>query len=293
MRRRLNAVCCSALLLFSSASYANAQVERASLTGTVKDSSDAVVPGATVTARSVASDVPSQSISDAQGAFIIGGLIPGAYIVEVELAGIQKRSRRVDLDTGSRTRVDFSLSLGAVEQNITVVGLSPLMNTEQSTLGTVISQPEVRQLPLSLRNWDDLIGLAPGVQGDRYTEQAGSTAAGRTGGVNVHGMRSLANNFLLDGLDNNSIPADRIDPVARQIMDLFPLPNATGPNNYFRVGANTTDDSQRYLLRGDGHLSASDNIFGRFFYSDRDRFIPGNYGGIADGTSTSARGRQN
>ena len=423
-------------------SNASAQVDRATVLGTVKDSSDAVVPGATVTARSVATDVPSQSISDAQGAFIIGGLIPGAYIVEVELAGFQKRSRRVDLDTGSRTRVDFSLSLGAVEQNITVVGLSPLMNTEQSTLGTVISQPEVRQLPLSLRNWDDLIGLAPGVQGDRYTEQAGSTAAGRTGGVNVHGMRSLANNFLLDGLDNNSIsenvqelttqvsrpsvdsigefkvvtsaysaefgrspgaaisvttksgtnlfhgtgyeflrndkfnsndfysirqgaakpdhkqndfggnlggpivrgrafffgdveatrltqgvirpsvvptalerqgifagtvrdpltglpfanntiPAERIDPVARQIMDLFPLPNATGPNNYFRVGANTTDDSQRYLLRSDGHLSASDNIFGRFFYSDRDRFIPGNYGGIADGTSTSAWGRQN
>ena len=197
-------------------SNASAQVDRATVLGTVKDSSDAVVPGATVTARSVATDVPSQSISDAQGAFIIGGLIPGAYIVEVELAGFQKRSRRVDLDTGSRTRVDFSLSLGAVEQNITVVGLSPLMNTEQSTLGTVISQPEVRQLPLSLRNWDDLIGLAPGVQGDRYTEQAGSTAAGRTGGVNVHGMRSLANNFLLDGLDNNSI-SENVQELTTQV----------------------------------------------------------------------------
>jgi hypothetical protein len=51
--------------------------------------------------------------------------------------------------------------------------VSPLVNTEQSTLGTVISQPEVAKLPLSLRNWDDLIGLAAGVQGDRYTEQAG------------------------------------------------------------------------------------------------------------------------
>src|SRR6266704_3558563 len=96
-------------------SNASAQVDRATVLGTVKDTSDAVVPG--------------------------------AYIGEVELAGFQKRSRRVDLDTGSRTRVDFSLSIGAVEQNITVVGLSPLMNTEQSTLGTVISQPEVRQLP--------------------------------------------------------------------------------------------------------------------------------------------------
>ena len=68
-----------------------------------------------------------------------------------------------------------------------------------------ISSIEVAKLPLSLRNWDDLIGGASGVQGDRYTEQAGSTAAGRTGGFNVHGVRSLQNNFLLDGLDNNSI----------------------------------------------------------------------------------------
>src|SRR5207249_2605502 len=313
-------------------------------------------------------------------------------------------------------------------------------NTEQSTLGTVISQPEVRQLPLSLRNWDDLIGLAPGVQGDRYTEQAGSTAAGRTGGVNVHGIRSLQNNFLLDGLDNNSIsenvqelttqvsrpsvdaigefkvvtsaysaefgkspgaaisvttksgtnavhgtgyeffrndkfnsndffsirqgaakpdhnqndfggnlggpivrgkafffgdveatrlkqgvirptvvptanehngifttavrdpltgqpfpnntiPADRIDPVARQLMDLFPLPNAAGANNFFRT-ANTTDNAQRYLGRADLHFSNTDNMFARYFQSDRHRFIPGNFGGIADGTRTSAWGRQ-
>src|SRR5207244_8186176 len=114
MRRRLNAVCCSALLLFSSASYANAQVERASLTGTVKDQSDAVVPGATVTARSVATNVPSVSISDAQGAYVIGALIPGEYVIEVELQGFRKSSKRVSLDTGQRARVDFALAVGGL-----------------------------------------------------------------------------------------------------------------------------------------------------------------------------------
>ena len=62
----------------------------------------------------------------------------------------------------------------------------------------------VRTLPLAIRNWDDLLALVPGVQGDRYTEQGGGTSFGRTGGVNVHGARSLQNNFLLDGVDNNS-----------------------------------------------------------------------------------------
>jgi hypothetical protein len=183
----------------------SAQVDRATVTGTIKDTSDAVVPGATITVRNKATAVAATAVSDAQGAYLVGGLIPGAYTVDVELSGFRKNSRQVNLDTGQRARIDFTLSVGGIEQNVTVEAASPLMNTEQSTLGTVISAPEVRQLPLSLRNWDDLIGLAAGVQGDRYTEQAGSTAAGRTGGVNVHGVRSLANNFLLDGLDNNSI----------------------------------------------------------------------------------------
>jgi outer membrane receptor protein involved in Fe transport len=419
-----------------------AQVDRAAVSGSVKDASDAIVPGATVTTRNVATNVSSQSVTDAQGAYAIGGLIPGSYVVEVELSGFNKSSRNVELQTGQRARIDFALTVGSVEQNVTVQASSPIINTEQATLGTVISKAEVAQLPLSLRNWDDLLGLAAGVQGDRYTEQAGSTAAGRTGGVNVHGVRSLQNNFLLDGLDNNSIsenvqelttqvsrpsvdsigefkvvtsaysaefgrspgaaisvttksgtnafhgtgyeflrndkfnandffsirqgaakpdhkqndfggnlggpivrgkafffgdveatrltqgvirpstvpttlehqgvfstavrdpltgvpfanntiPANRIDPVARQIMDLFPLPNATGPSNFFRTGANTVDNSQRYLLRGDLSASASDTMFARYFFSDRDRFIPGNYGGIADGTSSSAFGRQN
>jgi outer membrane receptor protein involved in Fe transport len=442
MKRTLHGMLALIAVFFLHVPNISAQVDRATVTGTIKDTSDAVVPGATITVRNKATDVASTAVSDAQGAYLVGGLIPGAYTVDIELSGFRKNSRQVNLDTGQRARIDFTLSVGGVEQNVTVEAASPLMNTEQSTLGTVISAPEVRQLPLSLRNWDDLIGLAAGVQGDRYTEQAGSTAAGRTGGVNVHGVRSLANNFLLDGLDNNSIsenvqelttqvsrpsvdsigefkvvtsaysaefgrspgaaisvttksgtnafhgtgyeflrnakfnsndfysirqgaakpehkqndfggnlggpimrgkafffgdveatrltqgvirpstvptalehqgvfstavkdpltglpfpnntiPANRIDPVARQIMDLFPLPNATGASNYFRTGANTTDDSQRYLLRSDVNMSSTDNMFGRFFYSDRDRFIPGNYGGVADGTSSSAFGKQN
>jgi hypothetical protein len=204
----------AALLLL--ASTVSAQVDRAAVSGTVRDTSDAVVPGATVTARNVATNVPSVSITDAQGAYVIGALIPGSYVVEVELAGFQKTTRKVDLDVGQRSRVDFSLAIGGVEQNVTVQASSPIINTEQATLGTVISPIEVAKLPLSLRNWDDLIGGAAGVQGDRYTEQAGSTAAGRTGGFNVHGVRSLQNNFLLDGLDNNSI-SENVQELTTQV----------------------------------------------------------------------------
>ena len=87
---------------------------------------------------------------------------------------------------------------------VTVAGVTPLLSTESAVLGTVVANDEMSKLPLAIRNWDDLLAMVPGVQSDRYTEQAGGTSAGRTGGVSVHGNRSLQNNFLLDGVANNS-----------------------------------------------------------------------------------------
>jgi len=112
MKRMLHGLLVSIAVFLISVSNASAQVDRATILGTVKDTSDAVVPGATVTARNVATDVPSQSISDAQGSFVIGGLIPGAYVVEVELTGFQKRSRRVDW-TPARALASISASRSA------------------------------------------------------------------------------------------------------------------------------------------------------------------------------------
>src|SRR5262249_38758657 len=89
----------------------------------------------------------------------------------------------------------------------------------------------------------------------------------------------------------NTIPADRIDPVAQKILSYFPLPNTSGANNFIRL-PNVVDQPDRYTSRVDLHLSNNDNVFGRYIYSDRFRFIPGDFGGIADGTSTSAWGRQ-
>ena len=75
---------------------------------------------------------------------------------------------------------------------------------------------QVSNLPLAIRNWDDLLALVPGVQGDRYTEQGGGTSFGRTGGINVHGARALQNNFLLDGVDNNSI-SENVQELTTQV----------------------------------------------------------------------------
>src|SRR5258705_4762077 len=74
----------------------------------------------------------------------------------------------------------------------------------------------ISDLPLAARNWDDLLNGVPGVQADRYTEQGGATANGRTGGANVHGIPSLQNNFVLDGVDNNSI-SENVQELTTQL----------------------------------------------------------------------------
>jgi hypothetical protein len=91
---------------------------------------------------------------------------------------------------------------------------------------------------------------------------------------------------------NNQIPEDRIDPNAAKIMALFPLPTTTSKtNNFFRNGI-LTDSNDSYNGRLDWIATPVDTVFARYSYSNRNRFIPGNFGGIADGTSTSAFGRQ-
>ena len=214
MNRFLAAV--AMLCVLATPRFAFAQVDRATLTGTVKDSAGAVIPGATITVTNVATNVAVTQQSTASGTYLVVNLIPGQYRVDVELAGFKKSSETVVLEVGQRARADATLAVGNVSESVSVEGASPLLNTNDASLGTVISQEQVANLPLAIRNWDDLLSLVPGVQGERYTEQGGGTSFGRTGGVNVHGARALQNNFLLDGVDNNSI-SENVQELTSQV----------------------------------------------------------------------------
>ena len=437
MKRIVQGIAIAASLLLPST--ASAQVDRATLTGIIKDPSEAVIPGAQVTVTSIATGVVTRMTTTDQGIYLVLNLMPGEYLVQAEAPGFQRFEQMIALSLGARSRLDISLPVGSVGEMVTVTGVSPLLSTESAALGTVVNSNEMSKLPLAIRNWDDLLAMVPGVQSDRYTEQAGGTSAGRTGGISVHGNRSLQNNFLLDGVANNSfstnvqelttqisrpsvdaiqefkvvtspyaaeygwapgaaiivntkggtntihgtayeffrndkldtinyfakkanqpkaankqnqfggnvggpvaknrafffgdfeatrirqgvlrtgrvmtaneragifpsairdpltgqpfpnntIPANRIDPVAAKIIGLVPLPNTTGGNNFIRQ-PDVEDESERYLGRVDFNVTGSDTLFVRYIYSDRFRFVPGWFGGVIDGTSTSAWGR--
>jgi hypothetical protein len=206
----------AALALLCAAPAAMAQVDRATLSGTVKDSAGGVLAGATITVTNVATNVASKATTSNSGSYLVVNLQSGQYLVEAEAKGLQKAVQSVILEIGQRGRVDITLSVGSMAETVTVEGVRRLLNTEDATLGSVIDNNSVAKLPLAIRNWDDLLALVPGVQGDRYTEQGGGTSFGRTGGVNVHGARSLQNNFLLDGVDNNSI-SENVQELTSQV----------------------------------------------------------------------------
>ena len=102
-------------------------------------------------------------------------------------------------------RRDLSLKVGTAQANVEVTDVVNNLSPDDASIGTVIDNKTIQQTPLYLRNWDDLLRLVAGVQIARYTQQSGATSAGRVGDFNVHGVHSLQNNFLLDGIDNNTI----------------------------------------------------------------------------------------
>jgi hypothetical protein len=427
------------LLVLVVPASAFAQVDRAALTGIVHDASGAVVPSALIKLTPLAGGVEREAKATENGTYQVTGLVAGEWLVEIGASGFQTVAQTVRLEVGQRTQLDVTLPVGGVSERVVVEGVTPLLDTHSAVLGTVVSEKEIATLPLALRNWDDMLFLVPGVQGYRYTEESGGTSAGRTGGISVHGHRSLQNNFLLDGVDNNSIstnvqelstqvsrpsidaigefkvvttpftaeygrapgatvsvttksgsnslrgttyyyfrderfdantffanrsglakptnnqnqfggslggpirtgrafffadyegtritrgvlrtgtvptadqrkgvfgasirdpltgqpfpnntiPSSRIDPVAAAILEMVPMPNASGSSNFIRQ-PDITDDNDRFSGRLDLRASANDNFFARYSYNKRFRFVPGWFGGLLDGSSTSAWGR--
>ena len=446
-----------------------AQVTTGNLSGQVVDSSGAIISGAAVTATAVDTGYARSTKTAGDGSYILPDLPIGNYTVSATAQGFQTVNQGVSLGVGERVRLDLHLTVGAENQTVQVNAQTVNLSRDDASISTLVTRDTIAGTPLYLRNWDDLLRTVPGVQINRYTNQSGATSSGRTGSFNVNGVHSLQNNFLLDGIDNNTfsenvqelstesahpsvdvisefnvitnpysaeygrgpgavvsvntrsgsnevhgtayefvrnqyfdafdyftkrstttkaednqnqfgaslggpikrdrlfgffnyegtrikqglsristvpldnerigdfsnaaaaaaglpnyhtvidpttcpkpytisagcqafsnnqIPAARIDSSVAALMKLFPEPNykpgsATFPelNNYSRTGA-STDFNDSYDGRVDWTPSSTDTIFARYNYFNRTRDIPGYFGGLADGTSTSAWGDQ-
>jgi hypothetical protein len=164
------------------------------MAGSVKDTSAAVVPGTAVTAKNIGTGLTRIAETDERGNYRMPALPVGQYEVTAEKAGFHMAVRRgITLVVGQEAIVDLTLEVGAVEQAVTVTAEAPLVNTTVASTAGLISDQQVKELPLNGRSFDQLLTLNVGAV--NYSSNTSRNAFA------VSGMRPNQNRFLLNGID--------------------------------------------------------------------------------------------
>ena len=186
-----------------------AQAERASIVGTVTDATGSVAPGVEVAITNEGTSATVRLTTDESGSYTAVNLVPGSYTVAAQLAGF---SRQVFtgyvIQVNQIARLDITLQVGAIDQTVEVQATAPLLHTEDSAMGQVISPKPISDLPLNGRNFAQLAIIAPGMTGLDFA-QTNTINSGkrpdelRPGGTTILaiGSRNMMNQMLIDGID--------------------------------------------------------------------------------------------
>ena len=179
----------------------------ASVNGTVKDSSGAVVPGATVVLRNIETGVERRTVSNDVGVYVLEQILPGKYSIQVRKEGFRTAEEHgLTLEVNQTTTYDFALAVGSSQQIVTVAASVAALQTSTAELGTVIAKSEINDLPLNGRNFSQLLMLTPGVSPVNVSQNAGGPRTNAWGGFivpAVNGQNNRSNMFLLDGVNDN------------------------------------------------------------------------------------------
>ena len=183
-----------------------AQVPTGEITGTVTDSTGAVVAGAVITLTHPATNTQRVLRTNSSGIYDLPALPPGSYNLKVEMTGFNAQVRNdIELQVAQVARIDIALQVGNVSEVVEVAGGAPVLETENTSVGTVIENQRIQELPLNGRNYLQLTSLTPGVT---TNSSASSVGMSRQGGsrsqttVSVVGQRIFFNHYTLDGIEN-------------------------------------------------------------------------------------------
>jgi hypothetical protein len=185
---------------------AHAQYEDGSLVGTIRDTTGAAVSGATIQVVNTATGIESTVTSNGSGDYEVVSLRVGLYKITATASGFATAvADNITISVGSRQRIDLTLQPGQTQTTVEVTDVALQLETDSSQRGQNITNYQSEALPLVSRNYSDLLGL---VTGARQAPTAATTSSisslVREGAYNVNGQRSMFNNFLLDGMDNNA-----------------------------------------------------------------------------------------
>ena len=186
------------------AGAAGAQMVGGGIQGTIKDAQGAVLPGATVLVRNLATGASREQTSDHAGHFQVTALPPGEYEVHLSLTGFRPVvNRGIRLTVGQVAVIDAALELGQIAEAVEVRANALAINLTSGSVSGLVGEREIRDLPLNGRSFQQLALLQPGVQA--ALAAGNDVVGGRTPKISINGARPEHNSFLLDGTDINNV----------------------------------------------------------------------------------------
>jgi hypothetical protein len=260
---------------------ASAQVDTGSITGTVKDQSGAIVPGATVTITHEGQGLTLTTVTREDGTYIFTPIRTGAYRIDVELQGFKKEARRgITVGIQEQVRADVVLQAGGISEEVLVTGASPLLQTGSGTVGETLKSETIQNLPVNGRDYTVLARLTAGVVPPQPGARAPLMFA-------ANGVRPAQNNYLLDGIDNNTSNVDFLSGVAYVVkppidaVDEIKILTSSFSAEYGRAGGavlNTTLKSGTNKLRGSTwEFNRNDGLNANDFFANRAGLAKGEY----------------
>ena len=291
------------LLLLILAGSAQAQVSTASINGVIRDPKGAVVAGATITLRNVATSVEHTSVSNGSGAYVILDITPGRYTLQANASGFNpQKISEFALAVDQIATFDFTLAVGSASEVVTVEATAAQLDVTGASLGTVIETKQVNDLPLNGRNFTSLLALTPGVVPIMTGQSNGMSGSGGFGAAvaigsdysfpAINGQTNRSDFFLLDGLYNYSAIESTyaIAPIVDAIQE-FKVVSHTDDAEYGSVlggVVNVVTKSGTNDIHGSGWEYVRNTVFdARNFFlpttSPKPAFHQNQFGGSAGG----------
>src|SRR2546423_3591099 len=200
-----------ALIIFCLSCALNAQVDTGTILGTVHDNTGAVIPDVSVTVRNEGTGFTQTTKTSPGGSYVFPSLKIGKYSVEVENPGFNKERRAgLELNIQQQLVADLTLAVGNVATAVEVTASAPILQTENGSVGHVVSSQTINDLPLNGRNYTFLARLVPGAT----VGQPEGRGLNANGWFTANGTRPAQNNYMLDGIDNNTNNVDFLSGAA-------------------------------------------------------------------------------
>ena len=286
-RARFIRVCLAASLVSLYASVALRAQDTSSITGTVRDSSGAVIPGAAVAVSNPAQNLTRSTTTNAAGDYLVAGLTAGAYNLTISVAGFkQYRATGIVLRAAQKARADATLQVGATTTEITVQGGNVgQVETQSSELSGTVTGKEISQLELNGRNFTQLVTLVPGVS-NQTGQDEGTVGVYGNISFSVNGGRVEYNNWEVDGgdnMDNGSNDTLNVYPNVDAIAEVKVLTSNYGAQ-YGRNGSGTVETITKSGTRefhGDAFEFVRNDVFNArnfFDYPDRSPYKKNDFG---------------